>query len=97
MIHIVLHEPRIPQNTGNIARLCVALGARLHLIHPLGFALYDKGVKRAGMDYLRDLEFCEWDDFHAFCAANRLDSANLKTHESANLSRILLQLKCESV
>ncbi|MBE5816717.1 MAG: tRNA (cytidine(34)-2'-O)-methyltransferase [Clostridiales bacterium] len=51
MIHVVLVEPEIPQNTGNIARTCAALGARLHLVEPLGFIIDDKHVKRAGLDY----------------------------------------------
>ena len=51
MIHIVLHQPEIPPNTGNIIRLCANSGAQLHLIHPLGFALDDKRMRRAGLDY----------------------------------------------
>ncbi|MFI3225960.1 MAG: tRNA (uridine(34)/cytosine(34)/5-carboxymethylaminomethyluridine(34)-2'-O)-methyltransferase TrmL [Clostridia bacterium] len=51
MINIVLHEPEIPQNTGNIARTCAATGANLHLIEPLGFDISEKSVKRAGLDY----------------------------------------------
>ena len=50
MINIVLHEPEMPANTGNIGRTCVATGARLHLIEPLGFRINDKMIKRAGMD-----------------------------------------------
>ena len=49
-IHVVMVEPEIPQNTGNIARTCAATGAKLHLIHPLGFDVSDKAVKRAGLD-----------------------------------------------
>lgn len=51
MLHIVLHEPEIPNNTGNIGRTCVAAGCRLHLIEPLGFELSDKACRRAGLDY----------------------------------------------
>jgi tRNA (cytidine/uridine-2'-O-)-methyltransferase len=51
MFHIVLFEPEIPPNTGNIMRLCANAGARLHLIHPLGFLLDDRGLRRAGLDY----------------------------------------------
>ncbi len=64
MFNIVLVEPEIPQNTGTIGRLCVNLGATLHLIKPLGFDIDDKAVKRAGLDYWKDLdlggmgEFC---------------------------------------
>ena len=52
MLHIVLVEPEIPSNTGNIARTCAAAGCALHLIRPLGFDISDKAVKRAGLDYL---------------------------------------------
>jgi len=51
MFEIILHTPQIPQNTGNIIRLCANCGARLHLIHPLGFAMDEKAVRRAGLDY----------------------------------------------
>ncbi len=64
--HIVLHEPRIPQNTGNIGRLCFASDSVLHLIHPLGFHLSQKELKRAGMDYWKDLEVYEWESLRAF-------------------------------
>ena len=56
MIDIILHCPEIPQNTGNIGRLCAFTGCRLHLIHPLGFKINDKKLKRAGMDYWKELE-----------------------------------------
>ena len=56
MLNIVLLEPEIPANTGNIGRTCVAAGARLHLIGPLGFSLSEKALKRAGMDYWKDLD-----------------------------------------
>ena len=55
MLNIVLYEPEIPANTGNIGRTCVATGTRLHLIEPLGFKLNEKALKRAGMDYWKDL------------------------------------------
>ena len=56
MLNIVLHEPEIPANTGNIGRTCVATNTRLHLIEPLGFRLNEKALKRAGMDYWADLD-----------------------------------------
>ncbi len=56
MIHIVLVEPEIPPNTGNIARTCAATGIPLHLVQPLGFSLTDKHLKRAGLDYWSDME-----------------------------------------
>ena len=55
-LNIVLYEPEIPANTGNIGRTCVATGTRLHLIEPLGFRLNEKQIKRAGMDYWKDLD-----------------------------------------
>lgn len=63
MLHIVLIEPEIPPNTGNIGRLCLATGARLHLVGPLGFSLDDRALKRAGLDYWQDVEVVEWDSF----------------------------------
>ena len=60
MLHVVLIEPEIPQNTGNIARLCVAAGARLHLVGPLGFSLDEKAVRRSGMDYWDRLDLRTW-------------------------------------
>ena len=62
MFNIVLLEPEIPANTGNIGRTCVASGLRLHLIEPLGFIINDKNLKRAGMDYWKDLEWYLYDD-----------------------------------
>ncbi|MEZ5024161.1 MAG: TrmH family RNA methyltransferase [Chitinophagales bacterium] len=62
--NIVLLEPQIPNNTGNIGRTCVATHSRLHLIRPLGFEITDKRVKRAGLDYWGDLEICFYDDFN---------------------------------
>ena len=64
--NIVLVEPQIPNNTGNIGRLCVATKSRLHLIHPLGFEITDARVKRAGLDYWPDLEICHHDNFEAW-------------------------------
>ena len=57
ILHIVLHQPEIPQNTGNIGRTCVAIGARLWLIRPLGFKVDDRSLKRAGMDYWQHLDW----------------------------------------
>ena len=66
VLNIVLYEPEIPANTGNIGRTCVATGTRLHLIEPLGFHLDEKSIKRAGMDYWSELDvttYVNWDDF----------------------------------
>lgn len=70
MINIVLFEPEIPQNTGNIMRTCVAVGARLHLIKPLGFELSDKQLKRSGMDYIEELEYFVYEDYKDFVSKN---------------------------
>ena len=70
MINIVLLEPEIPANTGNIGRTCVASGARLHLIEPLGFSLSEKALKRAGMDYWKDLDVTTYIDYQDFLDKN---------------------------
>ena len=70
MINIVLHEPEMPANTGNIGRTCVATGARLHLIEPLGFRINDKMIKRAGMDYWDKLDVTTYVSYEDFLAKN---------------------------
>ena len=70
MLNIVLHEPEIPANTGNIGRTCVAARARLHLIEPLGFRLDEKSLKRAGMDYWKDLDVTTYIDYEDFLEKN---------------------------
>ena len=70
MMNIVLFEPEIPQNTGNIGRTCVATGTRLHLIGPMGFKIDEKSVKRAGMDYWKDLDVTEYDGWEDFLGKN---------------------------
>ena len=70
MINIVLLEPEIPANTGNIGRTCVAAGARLHLIEPLGFSLSEKALRRAGMDYWKDLDVTTYIDYPDFLEKN---------------------------
>ncbi|MEG1741882.1 MAG: tRNA (uridine(34)/cytosine(34)/5-carboxymethylaminomethyluridine(34)-2'-O)-methyltransferase TrmL [Acetivibrio sp.] len=71
MINIVLHEPEIPANTGNIGRSCVAAGARLHLIEPMGFRITEKEVKRAGLDYWDKLDLRIYDSFEDFLEKNK--------------------------
>jgi len=66
MLHIVLFNPEIPQNTGNIGRLCAITESRLHLIHPLGFTITDRHLKRSGMDYWDSLDLHHHDDWEAF-------------------------------
>ncbi len=66
MIHIVLFQPEIPQNTGNVGRMCALTRSRLHLIHPLGFKITDRHLKRAGMDYWHSLDVHHHTDWAAF-------------------------------
>jgi tRNA (cytidine/uridine-2'-O-)-methyltransferase len=70
-MHIVLVEPEIPPNTGNVARLCAATKTTLHLIEPLGFRLDDAQLKRAGMDYWRHVEWHRWKSWNDFSAGVR--------------------------
>jgi len=70
VLTIVLHEPEIPANTGNIGRTCVATGTRLHLIEPLGFRLNEKAIKRAGMDYWEHLDVTRYLDYEDFLKKN---------------------------
>lgn len=66
MLHLVLHQPLIAPNTGNIGRLCAVTRSRLHLIHPLGFAITDRHLRRAGMDYWHSLDVHQHADWAAF-------------------------------
>lgn len=77
--HVVLVEPEIPPNTGNIARLCAATGAHLHLIEPLGFELSDKQLKRAGMDYWQRVAWQTWPDWEAFLKGEKPQRLHLFT------------------
>lgn len=70
MLNVVLLEPEIPANTGNIGRTCVAAGARLHLIEPMGFRITEKEVKRAGLDYWEQLDVTVYDSFQDFLEKN---------------------------
>jgi tRNA (cytidine/uridine-2'-O-)-methyltransferase len=86
MFNIVLVEPQIPPNTGTIGRLCVNLGARLHLIEPLGFDIDDKAVKRAGLDYWKDLDLIVWESFEVFLAKHPIgDNSYMATTKTDNL------------
>jgi tRNA (cytidine/uridine-2'-O-)-methyltransferase len=71
MINVVLFEPEIPQNTGNIMRTCVATNTKLHLIKPLGFSLDDKYVKRSGANYIDLLDYKVYDNFEEFKKENK--------------------------
>lgn len=72
LLNIVLHEPEIPQNCGNIARTCAATGSRLHLIRPLGFDISDKAVKRAGLDYWHLVDVRVYDNLEDFFRKNQV-------------------------
>lgn len=72
MLNIVLVEPEIPQNCGNIARTCAATGCRLHLIRPLGFDISDKAVKRAGLDYWHLVDVRDYDSLEDFFSKNEV-------------------------
>lgn len=76
-IHVVMVEPEIPQNTGNIARTCAATGAKLHLVHPLGFDISEKAVKRAGLDYWDKVEIEEHTSFKEFLEKYKPEENNM--------------------
>ncbi len=76
-INVVLVEPEIPQNTGNIARTCAAIGAKLHLVRPLGFEISEKQVKRAGLDYWDKVEIEEHDSFSKFLDKYKPEEHNM--------------------
>ena len=76
-LNIVMVEPEIPQNTGNIARTCAAIGAKLHLVHPLGFNISEKAVKRAGLDYWDKVEIEEHDSFEKFLEKYKPEEKNM--------------------
>lgn len=85
MLHIALYQPEIPPNTGNIIRLCANSGAQLHLIHPLGFALEDKRMRRAGLDYHEWANVIHYPDTETFIAQNqhrRIFACTTKTENS---------------
>ncbi len=86
VLHIVLFSPKIPQNTGNIGRMCAITGARLHLIHPLGFVITDAKLKRSGMDYWKELDVVDhpnWEEFKKSELSPPLDRLWLFTTKSS--------------
>ena len=78
-LNIVLHEPEIPQNTGNIARTCAATGSKLHIIKPMGFEIDDKKLKRAGLDYWHLLGVCYYENLRDFFEKNPSPRMHLAT------------------
>jgi len=85
MLNIVLYEPEIPANTGNIGRTCVATNTRLHLIEPLGFRLDEKSLKRAGMDYWKDLNVTTYIDYNDFLEKNPNAKIYMATTKASNV------------
>ena len=77
ILHIVMVEPEIPQNTGNIARTCAILGAKLHLVHPLGFEITEKAVRRSGLDYWDKLEIEEHENLESFLEKYKPEENNM--------------------
>ena len=85
-LNIVLVEPEIPQNTGNIARTCAAIGARLHLVYPLGFNISEKQVNRAGLDYWDKLDIRYYDNIEDFFSKNEGNMFFFTTKTTRNYS-----------
>ena len=85
MLNIVLLEPEIPANTGNIGRTCVATGSRLHLIEPLGFDISEKAVRRAGMDYWKDIDLHVYKNYEEFLEKNPGARPYMATTKGQNL------------
>ena len=84
-MNIVLYEPEMPANTGNIGRACVATGTRLHLIEPLGFKLNEKQLKRAGLDYWDKLDVTVYSDFNEFLEKNSGAKLYMATTKAPNV------------
>lgn len=85
MFNIVLYEPEIPANTGNIGRTCVATDTKLHLIEPLGFRLDEKSLRRAGMDYWKDLDVTTYIDYQDFIDKNPGAKIYMATTKAPNV------------
>jgi tRNA (cytidine/uridine-2'-O-)-methyltransferase len=77
MFNVVLYQPEIPHNTGAVGRLCLATGATLHLVKPLGFSIDDKQLKRAGLDYWKEVKVVVWDSFEALQAQAESEGARV--------------------
>lgn len=88
VINIVMVEPEIPQNTGNVARTCAATGARLHLVGPMGFKIDDKKLKRAGLDYWHFLDITYYESLDDFFAKNKGDFFYFTTKGRKNHSEV---------
>ncbi|MEE8604295.1 MAG: tRNA (uridine(34)/cytosine(34)/5-carboxymethylaminomethyluridine(34)-2'-O)-methyltransferase TrmL [Candidatus Aminicenantaceae bacterium] len=82
-LNVVLYQPKIPQNTGNIARTCAAVGAKLHLIRPLGFSVRDRHLKRAGLDYWHMVDIVYYDSMDDFFQTNKQVNLNFITKKAS--------------
>ena len=92
MLNIVLVEPEIPQNTGNVARTCACIGARLHLVEPMGFAVTQRNLARAGCDYWDDVDIVRWPCADEFFEAHAADELHLFTgHVHRGLDEAIMQ------
>ncbi len=97
-LHVVLVEPEIPQNTGNIARTCAAVGASLHLVEPLGFSISDRYLKRAGLDYWHLLEVNTYDGLDEYFARNGRERCFfLSTRGESSYTTVEYPMKCSIV
>ena len=76
-LHVVLFQPQIPNNTGNIGRTCMATGCRLHVVHPIGFGMDEKARRRAGLDYWEHVDCVEHASWDAFLAAEQIGRAHV--------------------
>jgi tRNA (cytidine/uridine-2'-O-)-methyltransferase len=85
MLNVVLVHPEIPPNTGNVGRLCCAVGARLHLVKPLGFRIDDKSLKRAGLDYWHKVDLVVWDTLENYLASVAPESLVLTSSKRGEL------------
>ncbi len=95
MLHIVLLEPEIPANTGNIGRTCVAAGARLHLIEPMGFQINEKQVRRAGLDYWDKLDYRIYDSYPDFLQKNPEAKIYMATTKAKHIySEVVFEENC---
>ena len=97
MVNIVLHEPEMPANTGNIGRTCVATGSVLHLIEPLGFKINDKMLKRAGLDYWDKLDVRTYVNFEDFLAKNPGAKIYMATTKSKQTYKPLFVSQCSII
>jgi tRNA (cytidine/uridine-2'-O-)-methyltransferase len=85
MLNVVLVNPEIPPNTGNVGRLCCAVGARLHLIKPLGFSLHDRYLRRAGLDYWKNVDLVTWKSLDEYLESTGESSIVLTSSKRGNL------------